>query len=313
MNMDKDNSNPAPPIPPRVPPVIAQAPVWTPPPRKPFPGFWQAVGLLGIAFATIMIVSFPIGLADGLLNMQFSRNPWLLGIINAVGIGVACGIGLVLARATFREVYPLHFSGWMLLVPMLVLSVGAHILLSEVDNVMRRAIPPAEWMQELFEGLLGPSSSFFGGLFLLVIVAPLTEEFLFRGLILRGFLARYSAGTAIVGSALLFGAFHLNLPQAVAATGLGIIYGWWYWKTRSLIPCIFGHAVNNGLSFVASRSTALEIPGYTMPVIDGVQQFQPWWFNLTGLGLTVAGALWLYLALARRERVTLSSQQPFSQ
>lgn len=302
--MNGGPSHPTPPLPPppRVPPVISPPTVWQPPPSKPFPGFWQAVGMLGIAFAAILIVSIPIGVVDGVLALNLSRNAWVLGVMNTLGIGVACAVGLLLTRAPFREVYPLCISRWRLLAPMLVLSVGAHIILSEMDNLTRRVVPPPDWMQELFEGILGPSSSVFASIFLLVIVAPLTEEFLFRGLILRGFLARYGAGTAIVGSALLFGAFHLNLPQAVAATGLGIIYGWWFLHTRSLVPCIIGHALNNGLSLVASRATALEIPGYTVPVIDGVPQFQPWWFNVTGLALTASGALWLYLVFARHER-----------
>src|SRR5207249_4934307 len=49
-------------------------------------------------------------------------------------------------------------------------------------------------------------------------------------------------------TAVLFGAFHLNPWQFPGAVGLGVIFGWWFVRTGSLVPCIFGHAFVNGLA-----------------------------------------------------------------
>jgi membrane protease YdiL (CAAX protease family) len=50
----------------------------------------------------------------------------------------------------------------------------------------------------------------FDAVFILVIMAPLTEETLCRGLILNGFLKNYSRRKAMIVSALLFALLHLN-------------------------------------------------------------------------------------------------------
>jgi len=78
------------------------------------------------------------------------------------------------------------------------------------------------------------------------VVAPVLEEMLFRGVILRGFLRQYSRTFAILWSATLFGIAHLNLYQMATALVLGIVSGWLYERCRSLWPCILLHAAYNG-------------------------------------------------------------------
>jgi membrane protease YdiL (CAAX protease family) len=58
------------------------------------------------------------------------------------------------------------------------------------------------------------------------VAAPVLEEMLFRGVILRGFLRQYSRTFAILWSATLFGIAHLNLYQMATAVVLGIVSGW---------------------------------------------------------------------------------------
>ena len=53
---------------------------------------------------------------------------------------------------------------------------------------------------------------------------------------------------AILVSALIFGVIHLNPAQIPYAFVLGLVLGWLYWRTSSLLPCILLHLVNNGLS-----------------------------------------------------------------
>ena len=85
--------------------------------------------------------------------------------------------------------------------------------------------------------------------FSLVIMAPLFEEWLCRGVALNGLLKNgYSPQAAIAWSACMFGVIHLNPWQAIPAFMMGLLFGWIYWRTRSLWAAIFMHAVNNGLS-----------------------------------------------------------------
>ena len=89
----------------------------------------------------------------------------------------------------------------------------------------------------------------------LAFFGPLLEEVLFRGAI-QGLLMRYFGHPwpAIIVAALVFGIFHLNPVQIVYATLLGIVLGWIYYRTGSLLSVIVGHVLNNSL---AVATTAL--------------------------------------------------------
>ena len=104
-----------------------------------------------------------------------------------------------------------------------------------------------DFLREFYENMkLNPWSSFLT----VVIFAPLFEEFLCRGIILRGLLQHISPLKAIVWSALMFAVMHLNPWQALPAFIVGLLMGWIYWKTGSLWATIFIHFVNNGFSFL---------------------------------------------------------------
>jgi membrane protease YdiL (CAAX protease family) len=127
-------------------------------------------------------------------------------------------------------------------------------------------IPMPEAVQQLFEAAFKNDMPTFLSA---VVAAPLAEEWLCRGVILKGLLTHYSPRKAIVWSAVLFGMLHMNPWQAIPAFCLGLAIGWVYWLTRSLWPCIFMHAVNNGLAFLllllfpdaSSDATLIDIAG----------------------------------------------------
>lgn len=97
------------------------------------------------------------------------------------------------------------------------------------------------------------------------IAAPILEELIFRGIILKAYLTHYSPTKAIVFSALIFGIAHLNPWQFAAAFTIGLIIGWVYYYTRSIWPGIFIHFINNSLSFgIAYYFQDLNIPFYQL-------------------------------------------------
>ena len=82
---------------------------------------------------------------------------------------------------------------------------------------------------------------------LLVVIAPVFEEFMFRGLIL-GALKPYGNGFAIITSGLLFGLFHGNFRQFFYTAAMGIAVGYIADVTGSILPTTIIHAVINGIS-----------------------------------------------------------------
>ncbi|MCL1926172.1 MAG: CPBP family intramembrane metalloprotease, partial [Syntrophorhabdaceae bacterium] len=92
-----------------------------------------------------------------------------------------------------------------------------------------------------------------------VFIAPLFEECLIRGVILKGLLTRYSPLKAVVWSSIMFGIMHIDPNEAVSAFFAALAIGWIYWRTRSLWCCIFMHATNNMVVFLVK----FYIPGKT--------------------------------------------------
>lgn len=98
--------------------------------------------------------------------------------------------------------------------------------------------------------------------FLLVIIAPVCEEIFFRGLVLEQLGRRWSAVWAVVASSLLFGIVHLPIwPQVVNAAVMGMVFGYIYMITRSLMPVIIIHAINNGIAYLVLELTGAQNTG----------------------------------------------------
>lgn len=72
------------------------------------------------------------------------------------------------------------------------------------------------------------------------IIAPITEEMLFRGVVLKGF-SVVSQRFGIFMSALLFGLLHGNLPQFITTFCIGIYLGFVATKYNSILPTIIMH------------------------------------------------------------------------
>ncbi len=105
---------------------------------------------------------------------------------------------------------------------------------------------------KLFEGLMKEP----WGYVAIGILAPLTEEVIFRGAILRtllGMMSKKNHWVAIMISAALFGVVHGNTAQFVNALLMGLLLGWMYYRTKSLVPGILMHWVNNTLAYVLSN------------------------------------------------------------
>lgn len=84
----------------------------------------------------------------------------------------------------------------------------------------------------------------------LVVLAPLFEEFLCRGVILGSLRARYGVTVAWLGSSLFFGVLHVQPVQVVSATIVGLILGYVCLATESLWSAIILHALNNAAAYL---------------------------------------------------------------
>ena len=259
---------------------------------KAYPGFWHAV-LLCVTFVMLQVcLLMPFGILDAIFKLHLGSHPAVLGVVNLIACALVLIMGRLIGRLPMPEVFALHHVSGLAVVGVIIASGGAIILLSEADNLVRAVLPPPEWIVRILRDLSSSSEHVWASVFLLVIVAPMTEELMFRGLILRGFLRRFKVVGALVLSSILFGAVHLNPWQFISAAGLGLMFAWWHARTQSLIPSLLGHALANA-TVVGHQSLPIKIRGFNAGESFGGTELQPFWFDALGLLLLAAG-LWLF-------------------
>ena len=120
------------------------------------------------------------------------------------------------------------------------------------------AIIPSLWFQEHMPELPNIAEDSFDmimkdrlGYLSIGLLAPLAEELVFRGAILRSLLQWTSRPwIAIALSALFFAAAHMNPAQLPHAFLIGLLLGWLYYRTNSIIPGMVYHWVNNSVAYV---------------------------------------------------------------
>ncbi|WCL49899.1 CPBP family intramembrane glutamic endopeptidase [Leptospira sp. GIMC2001] len=86
--------------------------------------------------------------------------------------------------------------------------------------------------------------------FLLVVVAPITEELYFRGFAFLGLMRNYSFFVSMLVSTLLFCVIHLNPSQMVGAALIGVFSCYLLYLTKNIVFSILIHAMYNGLFLV---------------------------------------------------------------
>ena len=103
------------------------------------------------------------------------------------------------------------------------------------------------WVEDEFELIMGNRF----GYFVIGLMAPLVEELVFRGAILRALLRwKSNPWVGIIISAIIFSAVHMNPVQMPHAFLIGILLGWMYYRTDSIVPGVVYHWVNNTIAYV---------------------------------------------------------------
>ena len=115
------------------------------------------------------------------------------------------------------------------------------------------------------------------------IIIPIVEEIGFRGIFLAGLLkSRCRPWLAILITAIVFALFHMSFVKIISTLGFGIIIGWLYWRTGSIIPGIIIHIVNNSLcivfAFIDLSIESLAIWWVILVVCLSSLAYGVWWF-----------------------------------
>lgn len=266
--------------------------------KKLFPCIWQAIIILCACF--FITISLGVAVAIFKLILQGKIPDQLMtdlygffaGTINLIALGLpALGI-LFFTKTSFKKFFHFKNVHFSYILAAIIMLMGCKIINSEIDNITRFFLPMPEFIGNIFKQIF--SCNIIIQFYILVFVAGITEELLFRGVILRAFLTHYSEKKSILVSAAMFSLFHLNPYQMISAFVLGIVFGWLYVKTKSIWFCIFCHGFSNFIVFIGMLMP-YKISGWNNHEGNYSEiAFQPLWFNILGLILLVIGFTVLY-------------------
>ncbi len=110
---------------------------------------------------------------------------------------------------------------------------------------------PSSWIEtyEVESGALVTSRPILDAL-AVVVLGPIVEELLFRGIIYEAFCAFLPAGLAVLFQGILFGSVHSTVIWMIYATFMGCVLGYVRKRTGSTRPCILMHMAFNGSSYL---------------------------------------------------------------
>ncbi|QVN18580.1 CPBP family intramembrane glutamic endopeptidase [Burkholderia pyrrocinia] len=253
------------------------------------------------AFFIVVVLNMGEYLANAIIwsiGRSAGLQPIAIATIGRVlANGLAFSVLLHHSKFTYRELLHEGAESWRaticrFAVPIALITPGVLVVVSVVELGVGQFFPWNGSRDEAREAYLN------GGLGLIVLtcmVAPLLEEMLFRGIMLRSFLRQYPSGTAIAHSAAVFGLAHLNVYQFVLAFGLGLLIGRLYVATRSLLPGMILHACYNTAVVIVALKTPFDLTRESL-----LEVWPPsWWFGALAIGCV--GAWWLAQAVDATE------------
>ncbi|MFA6403055.1 MAG: type II CAAX endopeptidase family protein [Salinivirgaceae bacterium] len=204
--------------------------------EKKLPGIYEAFMLILLT----ALFSLAVGVIIGLLVNAFPfLQPWLLFLSYTLTFVVVYFVARFFWQINSIDHKRVSWIIYLLILPII-------IALSILTEGLVGLIPMPQKVQEFFASMVQLNVY---GYLTIGIAAPILEELIFRGIVLKAFLKKYEPAKAILWSALIFGIVHMNPWQFVPAWLIGIFIGWIYWKTQSIWPGIIIHFINNSFSF----------------------------------------------------------------
>ncbi|MBI4417371.1 MAG: CPBP family intramembrane metalloprotease [Ignavibacteriales bacterium] len=163
------------------------------------------------------------------------------------------------------------------------------------DELVRQLGIPDELMQVGAELFTARSPVEFVWLVFVVCLTPaLCEEIFFRGFVQRTF-ERTMGWKSVVLVGGVFGLFHFNPLGLISLSILGLLFGYFYYRSRSLIPPMVAHFGNNLVAVLVLYGGSQGTAGPTTTAI-------PLWLVGATLPVGIVTLLWYAKVTVRRER-----------
>jgi len=221
----------------------------------PLTVFFGILTAIGISF----VGTLPIAIADRDLESTVAKN-LAQGMVAAGLAGAALIFALSDAGGRLREALRrLGLRGFALrIIGIAVVGWLAYVALAALASPL---LQPEQ--QDITREIGGDDQDVLNlviGGFLIVIVAPISEELFFRGFMFAGLRSSMPIWPAAVISAIVWGSLHLtggNVGVAVQIAIFGVVLAWLYERSGTLWAPVVAHAINNTIAFVLLSTDVL--------------------------------------------------------
>lgn len=190
---------------------------------------------------------------------EFASSSWALGISMFMSSALTA-ILFLWRKWWIEDIDDTKGVNWLVYLLLLLLSIAT--FLPSLGLLEMMGVKANESQERIIMEIISSPLGFV----VIAILVPLAEEIVFRGAILRALLEFFkkmnlergggengrvrAVWIPIIISSVLFGTVHGNLAQFIHATLLGILLGWLYCNTKTILPGVVMHFLNNGLAFV---------------------------------------------------------------
>jgi membrane protease YdiL (CAAX protease family) len=132
-----------------------------------------------------------------------------------------------------------------------LIGITITIIGDEIDRLIQIIIPLPDWFAEQAKYLV--ADSIVEWILIIsgaIIIAAFAEELLFRGFLQVSLEKKGDPNRAVVLSSIAWTIVHMNPYWAIQIFIIGIIIGFLAWRTKSVIPAIIVHAINNFIALL---------------------------------------------------------------
>ena len=163
-------------------------------------------------------------------------------IVKRYDFNVKNWLGINLISINKIKYFGIYFLAWPIIILWSQLIEYLNLEIFKSNN----------YSKEIFDSL---NNNYFLIFFLACIVAPFSEEVIFRGYLYKIVKEKSNIATGVIINSIIFGVIHLEPSSIVPAAILGIALSIIRIKTKSLLPSITIHTFHNLLALIVTSQT----------------------------------------------------------
>ena len=220
-------------------------------------GFWSTLAWFGAAVSVHLTASILCGLGYAVWSVLAHPSAaidWDSPTADYIAVALSVTAAASVLMYAARRAGPSAFGYLGLTRPSLrhvFVGLGLLVTLAFLNTGFFRLFPAYDPSPDLiheYQAILGNPAALVWFWITLAVTAPICEEIIFRGFLMRGWSeSRIGAAGAIMLSSLLFTAIHVqyNLPTLATVFGLSLVFGVMRWRSGSTVLTILLHMVWN--------------------------------------------------------------------